>query len=50
MGEPFHLEGDLTSIEDWRRAGKEVMDRIGVLVASLRPAVPDRRRPKRTAA
>jgi 1-acyl-sn-glycerol-3-phosphate acyltransferase len=50
MGEPFHPTGDPNSIEDWKTAGKEVMDRIAVLVAGLRPAVPDRRRPKRTAA
>ncbi|MGH2694422.1 MAG: lysophospholipid acyltransferase family protein [Actinomycetota bacterium] len=50
MGEPFHAVGDPSSIEDWRTAGKEIMGRIAVLVASLRPAVPDLRRPKRTAA
>lgn len=50
MGEPFRPTGDPNSIEDWKTAGKEVMDRIAVLLAGLRPAVPDRRRSKRTAA
>jgi 1-acyl-sn-glycerol-3-phosphate acyltransferase len=51
VGKPFTPTGDLNSPEDWARIGVQVMDEIGALVASLRPAVPDRRRPKkRTAA
>jgi 1-acyl-sn-glycerol-3-phosphate acyltransferase len=50
VGEPMRLEGDPDSFEDWRRAGMQVMERIGELVASLRPAVPDKRKPKRRAA
>ena len=50
VGEPFHVSGDATSPEDWARVGDEVMDAIGRLLASIRPAVPDRRRPKRSAA
>jgi 1-acyl-sn-glycerol-3-phosphate acyltransferase len=51
VGKPFMPTGDADSPEDWARIGVQVMDEIGALVASLRPAVPDRRRPKkRTAA
>jgi 1-acyl-sn-glycerol-3-phosphate acyltransferase len=51
VGKPFMPTGDADSPEDWARVGVQVMDEIGALVASLRPAVPDRRRPKkRTAA
>ena len=51
VGKPFVPTGDPNSPEDWARIGVQVMDEISALVASLRPAVPDRRRPKkRTAA
>ena len=50
VGEPMRLTGDPTSPEAWEAAGEQIMDRIAVLLASLRPAVPDRRRPKRSAA
>lgn len=50
VGEPRVLEGDPESREDWRRAGAEIMEAIGVLVASIRPALADRRRPKKRAA
>lgn len=50
VGEPMTIVGDPGSPEDWRRAGEQVMDAIARLVASIRPAVPDRRRPKRSAA
>lgn len=50
VGEPVQLEGDPSSPEAWERAGERIMDRIATLVASLRPAVPDRRRPKKSAA
>lgn len=44
VGEPMEVVGDPDSTDDWRTVTSDVMDRIGVLVASLRPAVPDRRR------
>ncbi|HYI46028.1 MAG TPA: lysophospholipid acyltransferase family protein [Actinomycetota bacterium] len=47
VGEPMRLRGDVTSRDDWQRLVNEVMERITLLVASIRPAVPDRRRPKR---
>ncbi len=47
VGPPLQLDGDPESRDDWRRAGEEIMRAIAVLVASLRPAVPDRRRPKK---
>lgn len=50
VGTAFELSGDADSPEAWDAAGVEIMDRIAVLLASLRPAVADRRRPKRTAA
>jgi hypothetical protein len=50
VGTPLHVGGDAQSASDWRRAGVEIMDAIGVLVASLRPLVPDRRRPRKRAA
>lgn len=49
IGEPIKLEGDRASPEDWKRCGDLVMDRVAQLVASLRPAVADRRRPKKVA-
>ena len=51
VGEPFKVKGDIERPETWSTAGDQIMDAIGVLVASLRPAVPDRRRrPKKVAA
>lgn len=50
IGEPLTLDGDPESREDWKAAGEKIMDAIGVLVASIRPALPDRRRPKKQAA
>lgn len=47
IGEPMKIEGDPTDPTTWPAAGEQIMDAIGVLVASLRPAVPDRRRPSR---
>lgn len=44
IGDPLELEGDAHSRDAWARVGEEVMSAIGVLVAGLRPAVPDRRR------
>jgi len=50
VGEPMHLLGDPESRDDWSEAVQRVMDRISLLLASLRPAIPDRRRPRRSAA
>ena len=51
IGEPMRVEGDIENPDTWAAAGRQVMDAIGVLVASLRPAVPDRRRrPRKVAA
>ena len=47
VGEPMSLSGDAESPEEWERVMHDVMERIGVLLAGLRPAVPDRRRPRR---
>ncbi|MEA2517828.1 MAG: hypothetical protein QOG16_1666 [Actinomycetota bacterium] len=49
-GEPIPTHGDPESTDDWRRISEDVMEEIQRLVASLRPAVPDRRRPKKRAA
>jgi 1-acyl-sn-glycerol-3-phosphate acyltransferase len=50
VGEPLDLSGDPASPDAWEAAGEQIMDRIAVLLASLRPAVPDRRRPRKRAA
>lgn len=50
IGSPLQLDGDPTSTQDWKRASDAVMDCIAELLAGIRPAVPDRRRPKRPAA
>ncbi|MPZ68534.1 MAG: 1-acyl-sn-glycerol-3-phosphate acyltransferase [Actinobacteria bacterium] len=50
VGTPMTVRGDHRNRDDWTRVGAEVMEEIGILLASLRPAVPDRRRPQRGAA
>ncbi|MEA2433324.1 MAG: hypothetical protein QOG54_781 [Actinomycetota bacterium] len=50
IGKPMRIEGDIDNPEDWARGGEMVMDEIATLLAGVRPAVPDRRRPKKTAA
>lgn len=50
IGEPVRIQGDIDDPETWPAAGAQIMEAIGVLVASLRPTVPDRRRRKRKAA
>lgn len=51
VGEPMHLTGDRHSPDVWKATGERVMEAIAVLLAGLRPAVADRRRPfKRPAA
>ena len=49
VGQPMQVNGDPGSADDWARVGREVMAEVSRLVASLRPAVPDRRRTKRAA-
>ncbi len=49
VGDPMHVSGDAHSPDDWHGVTTELMARIEVLIASLRPAVPDRRRPRRAA-
>ena len=50
VGERLPVHGDPDSPEDWQRVSGEVMVEVRRLVASLRPAVPDRRRAKKAAA
>lgn len=50
IGTPIELAGDPSSPEAWREGGRRIMEEISVLVASLRPVVADKRRPKRRAA
>ena len=50
IGEPIPVSGDPESPEAWADISSKIMERIGVLVASLRPVVPDRRRPARKSA
>jgi 1-acyl-sn-glycerol-3-phosphate acyltransferase len=51
VGEPVApFSGDPDTPSDWEAVGDEVMDRIAVLLASLRHAVPDRRHQKKSAA
>ncbi len=50
IGPEISLDGDPGSPEDWHRAMDTVMDHIARLVARLRPAIPDRRKPKKKAA
>ena len=50
IGEPMKVEGDPDSTDDWRRVSEDLMAEIDRLAASLRPAVPDRRRHKKRAA
>lgn len=50
VGEPLWLSGNPDDVEDWQAAGRAIMDAIGALVASIKPAIPDRRRPRRATA
>lgn len=49
IGQPMQVNGDVDSTDDWARVGHDVMTAVARLVASLRPAVPDRRRTRRAA-
>ncbi len=50
IGDPVAPSGDPDDPANWQRIGQTVMDEIALLVASLRPAVEDRRRAKKPAA
>jgi 1-acyl-sn-glycerol-3-phosphate acyltransferase len=50
IGAPMRVAGNIERSETWDDAGRQIMDSIAVLVASLRPAVPDRRRRARSRA
>ena len=50
VGEPMTVSGDPASPDDWRLVSERLTEAIEVLVASLRPVVPDRRRPKKRTA
>jgi 1-acyl-sn-glycerol-3-phosphate acyltransferase len=48
FGEPVVYEGDPDKAEDWTPTGEDITNRIAELVASLKPLIPDRRRPRRS--
>lgn len=50
IGEPMEVSGDPSSPEDWKHVSERLTEAIEALVASLRSAVPDRRRLKKRAA
>lgn len=49
VGPPLRLSSYPDDPEGWRAGGARVMDEIAVLLAGLRSAIPDRRRPRRAA-
>jgi 1-acyl-sn-glycerol-3-phosphate acyltransferase len=49
IGKPMPIVGDPDTREDWQRVGTEISREISILVAGLRPIVPDRRRSKKAA-
>jgi len=50
FGEPVVFRGDPDNAEEWAGAGEDITNRIAELVASIKPLIPDRRRPKKTGA
>ncbi len=50
IGEPMQISGSADDPTTWRAAGRQITEEITRLVTSLRPVVPDRRRPKKKAA
>ena len=50
LGPPMEISGDAHSPDSWRDAGAKVMAEISKLLASIRPAIPDKRKNKRRAA
>lgn len=49
VGEPTTFAGRSDTPEEWHRVAGEIMNEVSLLVASIRPAVPDRRRPRKAA-
>ena len=49
VGRPMSFGERSDTPEEWHRVATEIMDEVSLLVASIRPAVPDRRRPKKAA-
>ncbi len=47
IGTPLAVGGDPHSPEAWRQTSLRLIDEIAVLVASLRPAIPDQRRSRK---
>jgi 1-acyl-sn-glycerol-3-phosphate acyltransferase len=45
FGEQLQVSGSPDDPAEWQRAGRQITDEISKVVASLRPLVPDRRRP-----
>ena len=50
IGRPMEVSGDPESHDNWKDLSTRLMEEIGVLLAGIRPAVADRRKPKRRAA
>jgi 1-acyl-sn-glycerol-3-phosphate acyltransferase len=50
VGDPMRPSGSIEDPTTWKAAGAQIMEEISRLVASLRPVIPDRRRPKKEAA
>jgi hypothetical protein len=50
FGEPVVFRGDPDNAEEWAGAGEDITNRIAELVASIKPLIPDRRRPNKTGA
>jgi 1-acyl-sn-glycerol-3-phosphate acyltransferase len=46
FGKPVVYEGDPDKADDWSPTGEDITNRIAELVASLKPLIPDRRRPR----
>jgi 1-acyl-sn-glycerol-3-phosphate acyltransferase len=44
IGKPMQVDGDPESPPDWDAAGAQIMNEISLLLAGLRPMIPDRRR------
>jgi len=49
VGAPMSFSARRNDADEWNRVTGEIMDRISLLLASIRPAVPDRRRGKKAA-
>ena len=48
FGEPVVYRGDTDSAEEWTAVGDDITNRIAGLVASVKPLIPDQRRPRKT--